>query len=35
MTNAKWVAYDGLEPQKDLQECIDEIELDPMYVFGG
>ncbi|PHS31980.1 MAG: hypothetical protein COA92_07325 [Sulfurovum sp.] len=35
MANAKWVAYDGLTPQKDLQECIDEIELDPTYVFGG
>jgi len=35
MANAKWVAYDALEPQKDLQECIDEIELDPIYVFGG
>ncbi|HIQ27180.1 MAG TPA: DUF3024 domain-containing protein [Sulfurovum sp.] len=33
--NGKWVSYEGLEPQKDLQECIDEVELDPMYVFGG
>ena len=35
MANEKWVSYDGLAPQKDLQECIDEIVLDPTYIFGG
>ncbi len=33
--NEKWVSYDGLAPQKDLQKCIDEIQLDPMCVFDG
>lgn len=35
MANEKWVKYDDLTPQKDLQDCIDEIVLDPAYVFGG
>ena len=33
--NGKWTSYDGLAPQKDMQECLDEIDADPTYIFGG
>ncbi len=35
LSNEKWMRYDGLEPQKDLQKCIDEIEADPTCIFWG
>ena len=33
--NGKWISYDGLAPQKDMQKCIDEIEADPTCIFWG
>jgi nicotinamidase-related amidase len=33
--NGKWIIYDGLEPQQDMQKCIDEIEADPTCIFWG
>jgi nicotinamidase-related amidase len=33
--NGKWIVYDDLEPQQDMQECLDEIEEDPTCIFWG
>ena len=33
--NGKKEIYPQLEPQKDLQRCIDEIDKDPLYTFWG
>lgn len=33
--NGKWIVYDGLESQQDMQKCIDEIEADPTCIFWG
>jgi len=34
-TNEELYIYPQLEPQKDLQKCIDEIDEDPLSTFWG
>lgn len=33
--NGKWIVYDGLSSQQDMQKCIDEIVSDPTCIFWG